>query len=1006
MNHLLIGLGGTGGSVLRHVRKLVYLASRDTGASELPVDYMFVDSDPKSFNDEDPTWTVLGKSLVLSERNRVRIMQSDLPAIVRDLQRYPRLKTWLGDRDAWGAIFNGLNVDAAGGQMRRLGRFLFAMAIDRFSSQLQTIVSELKGRTNSEATAFHVFCGLAGGTGAGSVVDTIAQLRRLYPDPKSHRILIYAYLPDMNPPSTWKGRNYHANAYAALLELNAMSAGAWAPFDVFGAEGSPQRDNWFNGCYVFSDLNDQGFRAKLDGSHHEVLEILADFIYHKIAVADQVGWGDLQRFENSENGDAAPEAMPGKRSGQRGVRFMGFGLRRVAFPEEAIREYLTYDFAKQAYLQLLHNNWSDGLGYLETARPAPNSAFVADDRQQEEWRVSDKHLRLERAILDSTGSKRWQGFPQEWEAYETHFATLAQQGADKLQWLNQVKEMFQTAWADQYRQQGVQRFFETNGRDIGAMASELQQRVEASLFKQWEDGEKSLSEVGRTIDALIADLEARALRYDDAISKQNARALEMQQQILELEGNWDKLRLFGALTDNRRRTLLRFALLLREQYSARTLADATRFAKTLQPTVRTALDELRRRVETAEAEIGKAAEDALRVVRARAPADDGRNTNAEVSYITLIGDTKTVEATRRNLVFNEDEQRSQTSAVRAAIVAALGQQNNFTSLAQRLTGSDIRNIIIKTCSGNVEDAHQRIVSERRERVIGVSIIEKLQQQWGDSPERLSREATTLANSAARFVVFDNTERDRDFVGKLAEQRAKESFAVMMPKPADQADFVGRLETAFKGARSGAVSILPTAGRNSEITLVSLVNLFPLRFVRLVGQLREEYQKRVREGGARALLEIHTEGDGSQFPSLFVADAGTLARQARPQLLVGRALGIIVDNRSATTGKVSLVLNQIDADGGIEPMLLGDNLLTVADMIEERQAIALQAAIEAALAAGKGLAESEQADALAIMTAVEKQVVDSLSGDMMHPKVAEWREARRQAMAILRRETRP
>ncbi len=1003
MNHLLIGLGGTGGSVLRNIRKLIHLGARDGGPSEIPVDYLFVDSDPKSFRDDDPKWTVLGKSLVLTERNRLRIMQSDLPAIVRDLQRYPRLRSWLGDRDAWGAIFNGLNVDAAGGQMRRLGRFLFTMSVDRFCTQVQSLVGDLQARTKAEATVFHVFCGLAGGTGAGSVVDVAAQVRRLYPDPKSHRILVYAYLPDANPPPAWKGRNYHANAYAALLELNAMSAGAWAPFDIHGADGSPRRDSWFNGCYVFSDLNDQGFRARLDDSHHEILEILADFIYHKIAVADQVGWGDLQRFENSENGDAAPEAVPGRPSGQRGVRFMGFGLRRLAFPEETIREYLTFDFAKQSYLQLLQNNWADGLGYLETARPAPDSAFVADARQREDWRVSDEHLRLERAILDSPGAKRWQSFAKEWEAFETHYVALAQQASDKLQWLNQMKMLFQAAWSDQYRQQGVQRFFETASRDIGSMAAEVQRRVEATLFKQWEDGEKSLSEVGRTIDALIDDLDSRATRYDDVIAKQNSRALELQQQILKIETDWNKWRILGALTDNRRRTLMQLALLLRAQYSARTLADALRFAKTLQPTVRTALDELRRQVASAEAEVGKAAEEAVKVVQARAPKQGGRDEDA--SYITLVGDTRVVEATRRKLVLDEDEQRSQTTAVRAALIRALGPQGNFRSLSQRLSSSEIRNIIIEACSSNVEDAHQRLVSERRDRVIGVSIIEKLQQQWGDSPERLSREATALASSAARFVVLDNTERDRDFVGRVAEQRAKETFAVMMPKPADQADFAGKLEAAFKGARAGVVNVLPTTGRDNEITLVSLVNLFPLRFVRLVGQLRQEYEKRVRDGGARALLEIHTEGDGSQLPSLFIADADTLARDARPLLLLGRVLGVIVENRSSVTGRTSLVLNQIDADGAIEPLPLGTDVLATVDLIQESQVIALQAEVERALAAGLGLSPDEQATALPIMTGIEKQAADAVGGDTTHPKVAEWRDARRRAMAVLRRETR-
>jgi hypothetical protein len=261
-------------------------------------------------------------------------------------------------------------------------------------------------------------------------------------------------------------------------------------------------------------------------------------------------------------------------------------------------------------------------------------------------------------------------------------------------------------------------------------------------------------------------------------------------------------------------------------------------------------------------------------------------------------------------------------------------------------------------------------------------------------------------TAARFVVFDNTERDRDFVGKLAEQRAKESFAIMMPKPADQADFVNKLEVAFKNARAGAVSVLPTIGRDNEITLVSLVNLFPLRFVRLVGQLRSEYEKRVKEGGVRAALEIHIEDDGSHLPSLFIAGKDELAKDARPLLLLGRALGLIVENPNAVTGKTSLILKQADGYGGIEPIALGSDLPAIAEIIEEKQVIALQKEVERALSVGRGLSEADQSAALAVMNPIEKQVADSLGGDITHPKVAEWREARRRALRILRKEDVP
>jgi hypothetical protein len=361
MNHLMIGLGGTGGRVLRAMRKSMYRAFRDRQPDSAVVDYLFVDSDPKSFVDGDPAWTVLGKSIQLAKRSQLLIAQANLNSIVDDLNAHPNLKPWIGDRAAWGEILASLNIDSAGGQKRRLGRFLFAMSARKFRDSVTTIVQDMQqqGSRSSDVT-FHIFCGLAGGTGSGAIVDTVAQLRAMYPDPRQ-RIVLYLYLPDLNPPAKWNTGNYHANAYAALMELNAMGAGAWAPFDVVGGGGPVKNSGgfWYNGAYAFTDDNNLGFRAAID---RDLPDILADFVFQKVIVARKVNWDGLVRMENSENGDASPEISAGSKVGQRSVRFLSFGVRRIAFPEEAIRESLTYDFEMQGLRQLAFNNWQDGVG--------------------------------------------------------------------------------------------------------------------------------------------------------------------------------------------------------------------------------------------------------------------------------------------------------------------------------------------------------------------------------------------------------------------------------------------------------------------------------------------------------------------------------------------------------------------------------------------------------------------------------------------------------------------
>ncbi len=79
-NHLIIGLGGTGGKVIRNIRKAIYRdwrppSIREEGAEKdsaidkvakatppgLKLDYLYVDSSREHMGFEDPEWKVLGK---------------------------------------------------------------------------------------------------------------------------------------------------------------------------------------------------------------------------------------------------------------------------------------------------------------------------------------------------------------------------------------------------------------------------------------------------------------------------------------------------------------------------------------------------------------------------------------------------------------------------------------------------------------------------------------------------------------------------------------------------------------------------------------------------------------------------------------------------------------------------------------------------------------------------------------------------------------------------------
>jgi hypothetical protein len=330
MNHLIVGLGGTGGKIIRSFRKQIFVEFRSEAPDGASVRYLYIDSSDELMGHDNPTWKVLGMSVQLAHGSQLLTTGENLAARLEDINNYPGIKPWIGRQEVWAEILGSIVGAALGGQKRRLGRFLFACKADVFRNQIQSLVRDLQSNGQAEVT-FHVVAGLAGGTGSGSIIDVLAQIRDVYSDSRRYRILAYVLLPDQHPNPNWDTGNYHSNGYAALQELNALSTTAYKPWDVTGIHERLQLRDAFNGAYVFGNENENGYQADVD---RELPSIVADFLFQKIVIASKVGWRSLERMENAENGDGTPETAPGQRIGERSKRFLTFGIKRVAIPEE------------------------------------------------------------------------------------------------------------------------------------------------------------------------------------------------------------------------------------------------------------------------------------------------------------------------------------------------------------------------------------------------------------------------------------------------------------------------------------------------------------------------------------------------------------------------------------------------------------------------------------------------------------------------------------------------
>jgi hypothetical protein len=845
-----------------------------------------------------------------------------------------------------------------------------------------------------------VVTGLAGGTGSGSVVDAVAQLRDLYPDAKRFRILIYALLPDAYPNPNWDTGNYHANGYAALTELNALSVGAYQPHDVTGIKDRLILTDPFNGCYVFTNENDNGLTVDVD---KELPNIVADFLYQKTVAVQQIGWDSLGRMENAENGDGSPETTPQGAIPERSKRFLAFGIKRLAIPEEEISEFLTYQFARQAVLQLRYNHWQEAAGFIDEARRTDFNEFVQQADVQERWLLSNEHLTLARGILpEDAANKRWKSFAGEWETVMPSFKLLVRQ-RERATWLDELTKLCEKRYQDDYRTLGVPGFYRTKLKARKEMAQQVSACVEQELMDEWKVGARSVWDVSRLLVALGAWLDEQLEQCDEHIN--HARKAE-EEALVRIQLNakkWADMGVFSKHLLGTPDSLLDLhGVLLQDLYTQRSRTEGWMFAKALLKDVIAAITDLRSEVDRTANTLQQALKKFEVAIQSR--MTDGSAGDLRQHLIRIV-DAQLVQQITRRLVVEESEQRTQTSRVRAALMEKLGSQASFAFFNERITESVFLDVLETVCEDSMRIAHQNMLQNPKEQLLGVSLVEKLRDRYGSDSHALKAYVGELITRAGNFVALEALEIHRVAPGiPVGKPTAVNKFTVILPKAPEHAEFVNSLKTAFRETRAGDLELIETDSRPHEITLVSITNLLPLRYLKPLKFLEEKYRRRIESGGARASLELHTEGDGSVWPRLFVATNAEVKHQALPYVLLAKALGFIHEGPNPATGASEVLLLTKDADGfDSDPVLLGTSFVASADSVDLNQLHTIQTVCNAALASAD-YRHQEKRSALqrAVLADVEAIKVQC-GGNIQDPTYRRFLDAGKRAVALLKGE---
>ncbi|WP_243375261.1 tubulin-like doman-containing protein [Sandarakinorhabdus cyanobacteriorum] len=1006
-------MGGTGGKVLAALRRQIYQQYRSAEPAALAVDYLYIDTSATDTRIADITsqiaagdrmWRTLGHSVQLSPGQIVHLEQADFSGMLSNLDDYPTIRKWIGEKSVWEDIWNSApNGIEAGGQLRRFGRLLFAQNVRKVSDALK---NRLVARQTQDGVAttdwtIHIFAGLAGGTGSGTFIDLVGQLRKLAAG-RTAKIILYVVLPETQDTS-WAKENYYANGYAALAELNAAVVKQQRLSDVAEERGTYDNNLPVDNCFIITNRNENGL---IVNTEKLLPQIVAESVYQIViasgdaraqgaqagdaAGADQRAWRDMVTGENyfgqyEKDAEGAPDA--------RANRFMAFGIKRIAIPHQEVREYSTMVFLRQYLLRALHDNWVDGIGFEAASRPFDAAHEVRNETRREAWGLTNEHLRLERKLLDNDAG--WRSLRDEFTAALTgRTEALISEGGKNDGWAAALQSFARDFYEREngFRRSGVPEFYQVAERSIPDRARFIvRNRIAATLFDEWKSCRRPIRDVERLIDELIVDVNERI----GASEKKIADLIRQQEQkdadAKKLFGDYVNSNAWNPLTD-RKKMLRQLSLAYVDAYSLRAGQVAQAFMKKTLMQVLTELQALNAAVEAT----------AARLEAASITAENRRTQRVQVGQSNIgshqykFYDPDHVRQVIARLQSDNGLQTQQTLAVASALANAMGTQASFVRFAETMSEGRILEVLEGVAEEKAEEALAAMESER-DRILQSSIIQKLYEEYAGQNEALRRFVSERVREAGSFAAFSRNE-------SLARGGAAIARCLVAFVPSDAGlpdhikDFRLELLAAIRQA-SDNVAISETHDRGHEIVFLSLVNQFPLRFLSALEFLKEKHDRLVSGPGAvRKRLELYLEGDGTTLPSLYAPSADQLRQDAAPYWLIAECAGLLAQTENNTTGAKEVRLKTTDADGRIRVHLVGDRLENGTKGLTPANALMLKSVVSEHLAT---LVHIDQRNAL------KKQIIDRQNAvleqagfDPNHPSVVAMESVARKALELL------
>lgn len=888
-NHILVGLGGTGGKILKAFKMRMfeeYPTAEER--KKLPVALLYVDSTDEMMPKDGrsrPDFRVMGQDASFTSNEFLNIKAVDVEYILDHISSYPSVS---GIVDNVARVKSAIgSLGEAAGQMRRAGRLLFAANAIGYVNSLRDAFARCQSVSGDVSTLYiNIFAGLSGGTGSGSIVDAVVQTRKTFPDAV---ISVYAMMPEMHlPKADMDMGRYYPNGYAALAELNAMQAGKWYPHDVTGRTEARLHNDRIkgvaNGLTIYSNVNENGVTVN---SLKDLPKIVSDYVFARIFVVNEsdeslIGIKHAFKYENMEkfsyeydeagNADAVG-VMPVART----KKITSFGIKRVMYPELRILKHITYTVGESVLYQFKYNNWRENQGFVNEERNKDYRKEYLNSDNLSKWMLDEKHLTQEVKVLESDAD--YPLFSDYWHDKAIGYAEDAKKAECPLNELDNIMAEFYTS---HFREEGVESFYVGKAKAIPELSKEIRHGIEAELFEKWKVGDVSIVELQKVSKLLLERMGEIRTELEARIKEAKEEYEACDQDRMDNVSEWSRLGILQRMVGAGARRYADHQGILTDYYTAKTQLIALEFAKQLAAKVFVELGKMDADILSFSQKINEAIEETERLVAAQRKVNKGLE-DMKGAIIEVSEDDAMTEF-EVDLKIDKVDMPNISRQLRESI---LPQEEfiNFGRLANEISVDDIKDAFDVKLSAVVKAKHDE-KADSDNKVLGLNILTQLQQKLRTDDD-IKKFAHDIVSQSGAFLKLNNDQiqlhlrnNEGDISPSNPASTNKKVILVSIPSPDENTSltkFADKLEDAIKNSFNQSIArteviIDRKSPRKDELCIITVSYQFPMRAIDWMATYKERYEQFLNTGNpntdASNAILLHSEGDGKNLPPVF------------------------------------------------------------------------------------------------------------------------------------------